>query len=220
METALNGMGSLAGVMEEMGYRATADESAVKALMTQFPTITAEDMARVLSMMARTRTGLQSSQSIVQASLSAAFSNLGLGSGLQPETWNARLFIDCVQGKHGRLVDWQQIPYHLDHPEFSLPDFEAFKLLVESIRLAFIERFPLDAVLGRVWRNVEGQLAMLRHATAAPQSVFTFARAKDKLPHLDSLAGEHKHNAATLMTVLSHSVVGSAANHQQYTGKQ
>ena len=189
MDATLNGVGSLAGVMEEMGYRATADESTVKGLLDQFPAVSTEDTTHVLSMMARTRTGLQSSQSIVQASLSAAFSNLGLGSDPQPDTWNARLFLSCLQEKHGSRINWQQIPFLLDHPGFSLPDATAFELLMESLRLARVQRFPLEALLGRVWRNAEGQLSMLRHATAAPQQVFSFAHAKDALPHLDSLAG-------------------------------
>ena len=169
MDTTLNGVSSLAGVMEEMGYRATSDESAVKGLLNQFPAVTAEDAARVLAMMARTRTGLQSSQGIVQASLSAAFSNLGLGSGAQPDTWNARLFITCLQERFGSRIAWMQVPFHLDHAGFSLPDARALELLMEYLGMANLQPFPLEALLGRVWRNAEGQLSMLRQVTVAPR---------------------------------------------------
>ncbi len=191
MDTTLNGVSSIAGVMEEMGYRATVDEAAVKGLLNQFPTVTVEDTARVLTMMACTRTGLQSTQGIVQASLFAAFSNLGLGSGPQPDTWNARLFITCLQEKFGNRIAWQQIPYHLDHPGFNLPDASAFELLMEYLGMVHVPRFPLDALVGRVWRNAEGQLSMLRQATTASQHVFSFAQAAVTLPHLDSLTGRY-----------------------------
>ena len=42
------------------------------------------------------------------------------------------------------------------------------------------EPFPLDAITGRVWKNITGQVSFLRHAVSAPPEVFPFAHASRK----------------------------------------
>lgn len=42
------------------------------------------------------------------------------------------------------------------------------------------ELFPLDAVIGRVWKNTAGQVSFLRHAVSAPPEVFSFAHSSRK----------------------------------------
>ncbi|PWA70614.1 transcription regulator [Artemisia annua] len=41
--------------------------------------------------------------------------------------------------------------------------------------------FPLAAVFGNVWRNIEGQLSFLKYVVSAPPEVFTFAHYKRQL---------------------------------------
>jgi hypothetical protein len=42
------------------------------------------------------------------------------------------------------------------------------------------ELFPLEAVIGRIWKNTAGQLSFLRHAVSAPPEIFSFAHSSRK----------------------------------------
>ena len=63
----------------------------------------------------------------------------------------------------------------LDHPDTQIPDAGAFALLAGAFRRVGLPQLPLQAVLGRVWANSDAQLALLRHAVAAPPELFSFA---------------------------------------------
>ena len=47
----------------------------------------------------------------------------------------------------------------------------------------------MQAVVGKLWRNTQGQLSFLCHAMVAPPDVFTFEHALRKLAPLDGLHG-------------------------------
>ena len=47
----------------------------------------------------------------------------------------------------------------------------------------------LQAIVGKLWSNGQGQLSFLRHAVTAPPDVFTFEHAPQKVAPLEGLAG-------------------------------
>lgn len=51
----------------------------------------------------------------------------------------------------------------------------------DSADLIFQEPFPLHAICGSVWKNVEGQLSFLKYAVSAPPEIFTFAHSERQL---------------------------------------
>lgn len=41
--------------------------------------------------------------------------------------------------------------------------------------------FPLKAICGSIWKNIEGQISFLKYAVSAPPEVFTFAHSGRQL---------------------------------------
>ena len=86
-------------------------------------------------------------------------------------------------------LNWQSIPDHYDSPSFRLPSQSAFQILIKAYKQGSKEAFPLQAVVGRVWQNQQGQLDFLKHAIQSPPDVFTFEHAIRQQPPLEGLAG-------------------------------
>lgn len=51
--------------------------------------------------------------------------------------------------------------------------------------------FPLHAICGSVWKNVDGQLSFLRYAVSAPADMFTFAHSTRRLVSQFALGPEN-----------------------------
>ncbi|KAJ0245364.1 Transcription regulator [Hirschfeldia incana] len=52
--------------------------------------------------------------------------------------------------------------------------------------------FPLDALCGSVWKNVEGQISFLKYAIASPPEVFTFMHSPRRLVYIDDNMHSHE----------------------------
>ena len=79
----LNHTTSLAGYLEELGYPATASESAFREVLQQLEVVDERAVAQALGMMARTHKDLQADPHGIHASLAAALGGLG-GAASQP----------------------------------------------------------------------------------------------------------------------------------------
>ncbi|XP_056174650.1 uncharacterized protein LOC115684386 isoform X2 [Syzygium oleosum] len=62
-------------------------------------------------------------------------------------------------------------------------------ILVDSIKQ--LDPFPLKAICGSVWKNIEGQISFLKYAVSAPPEAFTFAHSARQLAYVDAIYG-HK----------------------------
>ncbi|KAI6704745.1 hypothetical protein NL676_007707 [Syzygium grande] len=51
--------------------------------------------------------------------------------------------------------------------------------------------FPLKAICGSVWKNIEGQISFLKYSVSAPPEAFTFAHSSRQLAYVDAING-HK----------------------------
>ena len=87
--------GSLAALLEELGYAATADETAARKVVGATGDLSPATIARALTLLARTREGLKADARGSAASLAAALGGLSLDSGAQG--WNADELVDAIK---------------------------------------------------------------------------------------------------------------------------
>jgi CCR4-NOT transcription complex subunit 1 len=153
----------LAGTMLELGYSCCSDEIAFRAVLRQSPEVDAQSVAAVLGMMARTHSGLSTDQQ----------GGWGSANATGP-TWNVAVCVDVLASSVPGL-DWRQVAELLDHDSFVVPDAQGFQLLASAYKRGAGEQIPIKALVGKRWHNMQGQLSILRQATAAPPEV-SYAR--------------------------------------------
>ncbi|XP_055951329.1 CCR4-NOT transcription complex subunit 1-like isoform X2 [Argiope bruennichi] len=156
---------SLVEVIQEMGYNFTASVEECKNNMAQIGLreIKPSLVARVLSMMARSHTGLTDAMPLQNMN-----SNMVMWGGEkeksevnQQATWNVEVFVQAVRDLAPSL-DWKEIVHDLDNPDFLLKDRKGLKLLWQGLILGLSqETFPMDRMYRR-WRNSEGQFSFFQ----------------------------------------------------------
>ena len=177
----------LSGIVEDFGYGCTANEAAFKDVLKQVGNVDEAAVAGLFSMMARTDAKLPDSQN-TQTSVAAALGAIGLSSPSKLQQWDLEVAVKVLKSSHPTL-SWQSIPDHYDSPSFRLPSQAAFQTLIKAYQQGSKEAFLLQAVVGRVWQNQQGQLDFLKYAIQSPPSVFTFEHAIRQQPPLKGLAG-------------------------------
>ena len=177
----------LSGVVEEFGYGCTANEAAFQDIVKQVTAVNEAAVADLFSMMARTDAHLPDLHS-TQTSVAAALGAIGLTSASNPQHWDIEVTVKVLKSSYPNLR-WQSIPDHYDGTTFSLPNQSAFQELIKAYKHGSKEAFPLQAVVGRVWQNQQGQLDFLKHAILSSPEVFTFEHAIRQQPPLEGLAG-------------------------------
>jgi len=175
----------LSGVVEDFGYSCTANEAAFKDVVQQVSTINETAVADLFSMMARTDAKLADTHS-TQTSVAAALGAIGLTSAPASQHWDLEVVVKVLKSSYPSLR-WQSVPDHYDRPTFSLPSHSAFQTLIKAYKQGSKEAFPLQAVVGRVWQNQQGQVEFLKHAIESPPEVFTFEHAIRQQPPLEGL---------------------------------
>lgn len=177
----------LSGIVEEFGYGCTANETAFKDVLKQVATVNEAAVADLFSMMASTE-GKSVDVHGTQASVAAALGAIGITSTSTSQSWNVEVAIKVLKSSYPNLR-WPSIPDHYDRPSFTVPSQTAFEILIKAYKAASKEAFPLQAVVGRMWQNQQGQLEFLQHAIQSPPELFTFEHAIRQQPPLEGLAG-------------------------------
>eukprot|EP00039_Didymoeca_costata_P023184 m.6279 g.6279 ORF g.6279 m.6279 type:complete len:2271 (+) comp3509_c0_seq1:242-7054(+) len=154
---------SLHQLMNDCGYGCTASVEAVSDILAQFTneTITTTAVARVLGMMANTRSGLGESMRL-QSSFGegAAWEKKSEGNTMKDVVaWNFINFVDAVS-KRVPDLNWHDVMIKLDHPAFRLTDMTSFTMLLKAYRHVLKTPCPGEVFL-RKWTNVQGQLSVL-----------------------------------------------------------
>jgi CCR4-NOT transcription complex subunit 1 len=175
-----------AKVIEEIGYSCTASPDSFATVLDMLPPPDEASVAEMISMMARTYSGLDGGGATLLAL------NTALGGTRTPEpshrtTWSVDIAIDVLLPRI-QHVSLPAAVMHLDHPEFFIPDQTSFTLLMQMFNRATSERFPINAICGRPWANTEGQLSFLSHAVNASAEVFSFEHSPNKQAPLDGLS--------------------------------
>ncbi|KAI8491153.1 CCR4-NOT transcription complex subunit 1, partial [Branchiostoma belcheri] len=171
--------GSLAEMMQEVGYGCCASVEECRNTLLQFGVreVTPAVVARVLGMMARTHVGLSDSiplQSLTSPGGSIWSEGKDKSEGGQSQSWSVDVFVDVLQDLAPHL-NWREVIFELDYPGLILKDAQGLRLLTSALTRALANQdvFPID-LLYRQWKNTEGQLSWFQVALASPD-VFCFA---------------------------------------------
>ena len=177
----------LSGLVEDFGYGCTANEAAFKDVLKQVSTVDEAAVADLFSMFACTE-GMPADTHSTQTSVAAALGAIGLTSTHNSQSWNVEVAVKVLKASYPNLR-WPSIADKLDRASFSLPSQSAFQTLITAYKSASQEAFPLQAIVGRMWQNQQGQLEFLNHAIQSPPDIFTFEHAIRQQPPLEGLAG-------------------------------
>ncbi|KAI3444740.1 hypothetical protein Pfo_001405 [Paulownia fortunei] len=178
---------SMADVMSELGYGCTVNVSQCKEMLSLFLPLSDATIAKILGTIARTYAGLDDSQNVFATFRSA----LGGNSVLDPpslNSWNVDVLVDSIK-QLAPGINWINVMEKLDHEGFYIPNEAAFSFFMSVYRYASQDPFPLHAICGFVWKNVEGQLSFLKYAVSVPPEVFTFAHSERQLSYDDAVTG-------------------------------
>mmetsp|Transcript_518 Transcript_518/g.1826 ORF Transcript_518/g.1826 Transcript_518/m.1826 type:complete len:2264 (-) Transcript_518:4073-10864(-) len=106
------------------------------------------------------------------------------------QTWNENVLVAVLSEKNPQL-SWTNVFRNLDQPEFMVASPAAFKWLMTVFRLGAGEKapYPLDSVVGLLWKNRAGQCLFLKHAINAPPELFSFSNSPHMQLPLEGLHG-------------------------------
>nr|KAJ3414525.1 hypothetical protein HK105_001741 [Polyrhizophydium stewartii] len=160
----------LAAYFKDLGYGATYSSNTILAVLEQvgiYPSnaasrITESELARLLSMMALTHTGLPENPSL-RALVSGILSEADIEQLHQMTSWNIDLFFSVLV-KMSPGVNWTNVLRNLDQPETAFPDPGSLAIVLKASKavLQDIYLFPIAVFLDR-WSNQRAQINFLRH---------------------------------------------------------
>ncbi|GMI99089.1 hypothetical protein like AT1G02080 [Hibiscus trionum] len=180
---------SMGDIIKELGYGCTIDAAHCKEILSLYLPLTEMTISRILGAITRTYVGLEDNQTTF-STFSLA---LGCSNSLDLPTlssWNIDVLIKTIK-QLAPSTNWVQVIEHLDHEGFYIPNEAAFSFFMSVYQHSCQVPFPLHAVCGSVWTNIEGQLSFLKYAVSAPPEVFTFAHSLRQLAYTDAVHG-HK----------------------------
>jgi CCR4-NOT transcription complex subunit 1 len=164
---------SLADLVAEIGFGFTSsvEECRNNLMKLGGRDITPATVARILTVMCRTHSGLEESLSLQSP---GTFSK---GNDVRT-SWNVEVFVQALKEVVPNF-QWANVVAELDHPEFVTKDRQGLIILISALRqglqtLGFHpETFPIDQFYRR-WTNLEGQFSLIQNILKNPD-VFCFA---------------------------------------------
>ena len=84
-------------------------------------------------------------------------------------------------------LDWKAVAELLDHDGFTV-DATGFALLAALYRRGSGLQIPINAIVGQLWKNVQGQMALIQSSATCPPSVFSYTSGS-RLLSLEGLGG-------------------------------
>ncbi|CAM0956224.1 unnamed protein product [Alopecurus aequalis] len=170
---------SMADIITELGYGCTADIACCKDILSLFEPLNELGISKLLGAVVSTTPGLAEANNTYSTFISA-FGNSQTSDSFQSTAWNIDVLVGSINEIAPR-TNWTSVMENLDHEGFSIPDEGAFRLLMSIYTRACKDPFPLHAICGSLWKNLEGQLSFLKHAVAAPVDTFTFKHCSRKM---------------------------------------
>ncbi|KAL0397728.1 UNVERIFIED_CONTAM: CCR4-NOT transcription complex subunit [Sesamum calycinum] len=179
---------SMADVMSELGYGCTVNVSQCKEMLSLFLPLSDATIAKIIGTIARTYSGLDDNQTVFATFRSALGGNNILD--LPPvDSWDGEVLVDSIK-QLSPGINWINVMEKLDHEGFYIPNEAAFSFFMFVYKHACQDPFPLHAICGSVWNNIEGQLSFLKHAVSVSPDVFTFAHSERQLSFDDAVIGD------------------------------
>ncbi|KAJ3332113.1 hypothetical protein HDU76_001257 [Blyttiomyces sp. JEL0837] len=167
--------------LRDLGYASTSSPQSVKAVFnhvgitsTNSKQLLAEDtIAKVISMMCRTHSGLQDPADPSLAS--SVFSNLDSSEVKKLPSWDVETFVNVALETNPQL-DWYTVLRQLDLEEFMVFDAAGLSIILNASKAALkdIFQFPISAFFGR-WKNIKGQYSFLKQAVQSAPELFSFS---------------------------------------------
>ncbi|KAL6040721.1 CCR4-NOT core subunit cdc39, partial [Balamuthia mandrillaris] len=182
-------------LMEDLGYSCCQARSpgSFKEFLRQFPAITEREVAQMISLMVRTRTGLGEGKEPTSPTSSTNEKD-------RPQTWNTGVFVSTIKEMFPNL-DWPLVIRNLDLPDFEVEDTKALAMVLSIYKKATKLPFPHKALYGS-WANPKGQLSFLKLAIFAPPDVINFGDGHEEIltqmPHPNQNASALIHNWTSL----------------------
>lgn len=173
----------------EIGYSFTSSAEECKAHLMKAGgrDVTAQDVAKVITLMCQTHTNLSDS-SINLPTPNAFWPNSSQANDplkdskeklttIDNSSWKPDVFVQALKDVVPNL-NWKEVCLGLDHPEFAIKDRAGLLLLIGIIRLgmqasAMGQHFPAECIY-RHWSNVEGQLTLVTAILKNPD-IYSFA---------------------------------------------
>ncbi|XVF22765.1 hypothetical protein REPUB_Repub12eG0199200 [Reevesia pubescens] len=182
---------SMGDIIKELGYGCTVDAAHCKDILSLCLPLTEMTISRILGTIACTYVGLEDNQNTF-STFSLAL-RCSTSSDLPPlSSWNIDVLIKSIK-QLAPGTNWIGVIENLDHEGFYIPNEAAFSFFMSVYRHACQEPFPLHAICGSVWKNIEGQLSFLKYAVSAPPEVFTFAHSLRQPAYMDAVHGHKLH---------------------------
>uniref|UniRef100_A0A7N0SZB9 CCR4-NOT transcription complex subunit 1-like n=1 Tax=Kalanchoe fedtschenkoi TaxID=63787 RepID=A0A7N0SZB9_KALFE len=181
----MNMESSPSDILMELGYGCTVNTTQCKEIFSLFLPLTEPLVARIISTVAQTYTGLDAHQHAVSA-LSLAVGKDNLSDLPSMSSWNVDVLVDSIK-QLAPGINWTTVIDNLDHDGFYLPNMEALSFLMSIYNRACQEPFPLHTICGFIWKNTEGQISFLKSAVSAPPEVFTFTHSMRKMAYFDAV---------------------------------
>jgi CCR4-NOT transcription complex subunit 1 len=180
---------NVSDIMKELGYGCTLNNSQCMETVSHFSPLTELTVAKIIGTIIQTSTGLEDGQTTFLTFCSA------VGGGnlldLPPlSSWNVDVLLDSIK-QLAPGINWVKVVENMDYEGFCIPDEKAFSLFMSIYKKACQDPFPIFAVCGSVWKNIEGQLSFLKNAVSAPPEIFSFAHSERKLVYTDAV-NSHK----------------------------
>ncbi|OMP00668.1 hypothetical protein COLO4_12469 [Corchorus olitorius] len=182
---------SMGDIIKELGYGCTVDVAHCKDILSLCLPLTEMTISRILGTIACTYVGLE--DNLTTFSTFSLALGCNTSSDLPPlSSWNIDVLIKAIK-QLAPSTNWIQVIEYMDHEGFHIPSEAAFSFFMSVYRHACLEPFPLHAICGSVWKNIEGQLSFLKYAVSAPPEVFTFAHSLRQLGYMDAVHGHKLH---------------------------
>lgn len=179
----LASVASTAEALEELGYACAHAKDGLIEILGKLPKLDEVGLAKMVGMMARTHTGLESAKG--ESNLTALARRAGIApptpEALRLTTWNVGVVVDAVSACYKDL-NWESAMEKLDQPEFGCPDARSFQLMCEMYSMATGKNFPARTLCAAPWgKNQTGQIEALRQLLSASKETCDW----DKLKHID-----------------------------------
>jgi CCR4-NOT transcription complex subunit 1 len=161
----------LTGVMAQLGYSCCSNTTIFSKVLTQFPNVNEQDIARVIGLIATTHTGLQPN-----TTFQASFYSL-IGEHVPtavPSTWNIDVFAVVIRDTFPKL-NWKLVVRSFDYPGFKLQDQRSLAIVTQIYRKFTDEALAVEPIIKDQWNNTDGQLSFISLALDAPPDTLNFA---------------------------------------------
>mmetsp|Transcript_13754 Transcript_13754/g.26653 ORF Transcript_13754/g.26653 Transcript_13754/m.26653 type:complete len:2543 (+) Transcript_13754:61-7689(+) len=208
--SALSAGNKASDLLADLGFTVMEKVASLKEVLSQFPTLSAANVAEIIAMMLRThsQTSMVDEKAlpltnVLSMAMSVPAKGVSSGSAWQSylqknetgpgdlkegegiKRWRIDNFVQVIKDMYPR-IDWADAYANLDVPQFTVSDPKAFSLLLEVWSLANKgKQFPTSIMFGR-WKNSGGQFSLINQAMQAPSSVFSFGGSKKPRGQFDS----------------------------------